>query len=298
MMQSTANPQRIKRIAESVLSLPTLPTVVSKMIEIVDNPKTSATSLARLISTDQTLTAKILKLANSAYYGLSREVSTVNKAIVVLGFNSVREMGLSLSVLDAFKGGGSSGLFDIAKFWEHSIGCGVASRMLAKAHLPEMAGEAFVAGLLHDIGKVILNQYAHADFEKILQHVAHDNMELEDAELQQLGAHHAEIGSWLAHKWRLPDLIVTCIRHHHNPAEAGTFAAFVAFATIADYLCHKAHVGNSGRRSLPVLTDGFWELFDELHIPLSVDMLDDIEMEFLLEYDQAETFVSFLYEDR
>ena len=120
------DPNRIKRITESIIGLPTLPTVVAKMIELVDNPRTSASSLARLIATDQALTARILKLANSAYYGFSREISTVNMAIVVLGFNTVKDMGLSLSVFDVFKTGKPNASFDLTRFWEHSIACGIA----------------------------------------------------------------------------------------------------------------------------------------------------------------------------
>jgi HD-like signal output (HDOD) protein len=152
--QGTADPKRIRKIAESVIGLPTLPTVVSRLIELVDSPRTSAALLARLISADQALTAKVLKLANSAYYGFPREISTVNMAIVVLGFNAVKEMGLSISVFDVFKKTASSPLFDVAQFWEHSVGCGVAARMLARNYRPAIAGEAFVAGLLHDVGKV------------------------------------------------------------------------------------------------------------------------------------------------
>ena len=158
------DPNRIKRITESIIGLPTLPTVVAKMIELVDNPRTSASSLARLIATDQALTARILKLANSAYYGFSREISTVNMAIVVLGFNTVKDMGLSLSVFDVFKTGKPNASFDLTRFWEHSIACGIAARMLARSYRSRYAGEAFVAGLLHDIGKVILNQYFQSEF--------------------------------------------------------------------------------------------------------------------------------------
>src|SRR5512133_1566252 len=138
---------RIKRITESILGLPTLPTVVSKMIELVDNPRTSAASLSRLISTDQALTARLLKLANSAYYGFQREISTVNMAIVVLGFNTVKDMGLSLSVFDMFKEGDTAGAFDTTQFWEHSVGCGIAARAIARFCGHRLAGEAFVAGL-------------------------------------------------------------------------------------------------------------------------------------------------------
>ena len=156
---TSATPRRIRRIAESIINLPTLPTIVSKMLQLVDNPKTSAGALARLISTDQALTARILRLANSAYYGFPRRISTVNTAIVVLGFNAVKDMGLSLSVFDMFRDPAPSGSFDIMRFWEHSMGCGIAARMMSRRYRPDLAGEGFVAGLLHDIGKAVLKQY-------------------------------------------------------------------------------------------------------------------------------------------
>ena len=199
-MNHKPDPSRIKRITESIIGLPTLPTVVSKMIELVDSPRTSAASLARLISTDQALTAKILKLANSAYYGFPREISTVNMAIVILGFNTVKDMGLSLSVFDVFKNTESTDSFDISRFWEHSVACGVAARMLARSYRSRYAGEAFVAGLLHDIGKVILNQYFHTEFLEIMNLTAHHALTLEEAEDKVIGTRHTQVGAWLAEK--------------------------------------------------------------------------------------------------
>jgi len=149
---------RVRSITEKIIGLPTLPTVVSKMIELVDNPKTSAQTLTSLISTDQALTAKILKLANSAYYGFPREIISVNLAVVVLGFNTVKDMGLSVSVLDAFKSNQDEGIFEMTKFWEHSICCAIGAKMLARTYGYRITSEAFVAGLLHDVGKVVLNQ--------------------------------------------------------------------------------------------------------------------------------------------
>ncbi|MBD3315535.1 MAG: HDOD domain-containing protein, partial [Chitinivibrionales bacterium] len=283
MTQKSPNPERIRRITESIIGLPTLPTVVSKMIELVDNPKTSAGSLARLISTDQSLTARILKLANSAYYGFSREISTVNMAIVVMGFNAVKDMGLSLSVFDIFKNSTNFRHFDITKFWEHSVGCGVASKMIAHRYHHSIAGEAFVAGLLHDIGKVILNQYAHAEFVEIMNRVTMGEESFDDAELNVTGTHHGEVGGWLADKWRLPSAISESIRRHHNPTEARHEPLLVALVTIGDYLCHINAIGNSGR-PVPIPPDaGTWRLLHEYNVPLDEDELENLSAEFLLE---------------
>ena len=208
---------KIKSLTEKVIGLPTLPTVVSKMIELVDNPKTSARSLTNLISTDQALTAKILKLANSAYYGFPREIATVNLAVVVLGFNTVKDMGLSLSVMDAFKSANEDGIFEMSDFWEHSIGCAVGAKMLARSLGYRVSSEAFVAGLLHDMGKVVISQYLREDFKKIINKVYKERCDLRIAEIEVLGVTHAKVGAWLAKKWNMPKCIVHSIEFHHKP---------------------------------------------------------------------------------
>jgi HD-like signal output (HDOD) protein len=294
-MQTTRpDPQRIRRITESVIGLPTLPTVVSKMIELVDNPRTSAASLARLISTDQSLTAKILKLANSAYYGFPREISTVNMAIVVMGFNAVRDMGLSLSVFDVFKEAAGGRSFDVTRFWEHSIGCGVASKVLARRYQQRFAGEAFVAGLLHDIGKVVLNQYLHAEFQHIMQR-AGQGMALDEAEMEAVGVGHGEIGGWLADKWRLPFVISESIRFHHAPWDAARNRAVVAIISLANYLCHLSKIGHSGRQTPRIPDERTWAIFRENDIALEEPDIDNLQTEFLLELDKNDLFVSFIH---
>ena len=289
------DPQRIRRITESIIGLPTLPTVVSKMIELVDNPRTSAASLARLISADQALTARILKLANSAYYGFSREISTVNMAIVVLGFNTVKDMGLSLSVFDVFKKMENTDKFDIARFWEHSIACGIASRMLARNYRSRFAGEAFVAGLLHDIGKVILNQYFHKEFMEIMVRTS-NGIVLEEAEEQVIGTHHTQIGAWLAEKWNLPKIISETLLFHHDPWNAHKDQVFVATIHLANHLCHICGFDHSGRTVIPVLDSKVWEIFQKKSIPVDEPDLSSLQSEFLLEFDKSDSFISFLHE--
>ncbi len=297
MVKRKPDPYKIKKITESIIGLPTLPTIVSKMLELVDNPRTSAASLARLISSDQALTARILKLANSAYYGFPREISTVNMAIVVLGFNTVKEMGLSLSVFDIFRNQENASIFDISRFWEHSIGCGVASRMLAKGYYSRSASEAFVAGLLHDIGKIILNQYFHKEFMQIMDMVVEGNS-LEDAEEAVIGTSHAQVGFWLAERWNLPEIISQTILCHHQPWCARRDNVLVATVTLGNYLCHLCGVGNSGRASISDLDIRLWDIFQNEKVPIDETDLMNLQTDFMLEFDRSDTFISLIQDQK
>jgi putative nucleotidyltransferase with HDIG domain len=293
--RNTTTP-KIKRITESIISLPTLPTVVSKMIQLVDNPKTSASSLARLIYTDQALTARILKLANSAYYGFPREISTVNMAIVVLGFNTVKEMGLSLSVFEVFKVGPGDAAFDISRFWQHSIGCGSAARMLARRLNYHLTGEAFVAGLLHDIGKIIMRQYMAAEFADIIGKVSGGGMDLDEAEMEVVGATHAQVGAWLAEKWNLPRFIVDAIAFHHAPGEAREDPVLVGIVAVANHLCHLNQIGGSGRL-IPKKPDAaVWDIFAKENLALDESDLSGLQTEFLMEFDKTDLMLTSLRE--
>jgi len=245
--------QRLKKITQSIIGLPTLPTVITQMIGLIDNPKTSARDVARLISTDQALTAKILKLANSAFYGFPREISTVNHAIVVLGFETVKSLGLSVSVLERFASGSEDSSFDRQKFWEHSIACGVAARVLAGKLRYRVQGEAFAAGILHDIGKLILSQYFPNEFTEIMQIVLEQDVYIGKAEEMVLGVTHAEIGSWLAEKWNLPKQLVETISFHHAPGRLERGAELPSLIHLADFLCRRERIGDGGGRRFPTL---------------------------------------------
>ncbi len=289
-MSSTSS--KIKKITESIISLPTLPTVVTKMIQLVDNPKTSASSLARLIYTDQALTARILKLANSAYYGFPREISTVNMAIVVLGFNTVKEMGLSLSVFEFFKDGTGDSVFDISRFWEHSLGCGSASRMLARRLNYHLTGEAFVAGLLHDIGKIILRQYLPKEFLVVIDRVNQQKADLDLVEMEIVGATHAQIGAWLAEKWNLPRIIVDAIAYHHAPWDAKEDQILVSIVSVGNYLCHLSQIGNSGRLDPKKPDAKIWDIFRGAALALDEPDLMGLQSEFLMEFDKTDLMLT------
>jgi HD-like signal output (HDOD) protein len=288
---SIGKAQKLRFIAEKVIGLPTLPTVAAKLMELVDSPRTSAKSLSRLIEGDQVLTAKILKLANSVYYGMQRSVATVSQAVVVVGFDAVKDMGLSVSVLDAFQDPGQNKYFDLSKFWEHAISVGVGGGMLAKRYEPRYAGEAFTAGLLHDIGKVVINQYCHLDFIEIMERVHEDNEELLYAETVVLDTTHDRIGGWLADRWNMPLSIVEAIEFHHNPYLAEKHRPLVEIVKLADFLGRRAGIGVSGNKKPPELADEDAEYFKARIPDFGEALFDKLQMEFLLSMDQAMTFI-------
>jgi putative nucleotidyltransferase with HDIG domain len=290
---SVEQAKRVKRITDSLISLPTLPTVVAKMLELVDNPKTSASSLANLISRDQVLTAKILKLANSSFYAFPRQIATVKLALVVLGFESVKEMALSFSVLSSFKGENNKH-FDTSLFWQHSVSVGACTRMLARETCYRLAGEAFVAGLLHDIGKVVLNQYLPKEFAEIQTRIFEGGAGVEDCEATEkavIGASHAEVGAWLAERWNLPVSLVEAIRWHQHPEQCPRRAELPLLVYLGDYLSAKCGLGKSGSPGVATLPEPIAEMARNI-LGLTPEALEGFRAGLYAEYDKASSFMA------
>ena len=298
MTDKNANSDHIKSVVQRIVGLPTLPTVVSKMLRMVGSSRTSADTLARLIETDQALTAKLLKTANSAYYGFSKEISTVNMAIVVLGFDRIKDIIFGISVADAFKDSNRGAVnFDVVKFWEHSAACGVAARMLSKASGSRYSGEAFVAGLLHDMGKMILNQYFGAELAEVMRIASSGEKEIDAAEVEVIGIGHGQVGAWLAERWNLPTIISDSVKYHHDPWNAETDPSFVVHVTVADILCHLTKCGSSGRNAAPHYDDRLWNIFESAAMPIDESDLERLQLDFLAEYGRSEAYVSIVRGD-
>jgi HD-like signal output (HDOD) protein len=228
---------RIKTIA----NLPTLPHVASRLMQIVNSPDTSADTVATLVSQDISLSAKVLRLANSAFYGIPRSINTLNNAVVILGFKIVQTMVLSLTVFDMFarEDDDEGAVFDRDDFWRHSLRCAVIARLLAHRRRRNFAldpEEAFCAGLLHDVGKVVMEQYLNADFHRALHHARDCGLTDFEAERDVLGYTHCDVASWLTGSWALPDEIEQPLVCHHEPEEALVCADSVMICHIADIL--------------------------------------------------------------
>lgn len=238
-MNAGTNKTRISRIAQGILDLPTLPTVVAKIVELVDNPRTNASTLAHLIARDPALTARMLKMANSAYYGFPRRIGTINLAIVILGFNTVRDLAVSASLVErvnlSYEGGDL-----MTDFWEHSVSTAIAARMLQRFGLAGSVGESFVAGLLHDIGRLVVARYLPDEFIKLQSRLEESREPLWALEHELLGMSHAEIGGMLCKHWNLPEALCEAIRWHHLPLERPDADPLTGIIHFAEYIAHRS----------------------------------------------------------
>jgi len=223
-----------RRLAE-IREISTLPQVMMRIMEIITDDRSSAIDLAEEIAKDTSLTAKILKMVNSAYYGFYREISKVSDAVVVLGFNEIRRLSLAISVLDRFGGGSDERR---VAFWNHSFACAAMSDILAREqHLQDQG--AFTAGLLHDIGKAILDQYFSEMFEAVRERKGQNGLGTHEIERELFGFDHADVGYWLSERWNLPVTLSEAIHYHHRPESATEMPELAQLVHLADKLANE-----------------------------------------------------------
>jgi HD-like signal output (HDOD) protein len=276
---------KLEDIVGSIDALPTLPSVVSRVSELVDDPSASAGDINEVISHDLALSAKILKLVNSAFYGFPRRISSITHAVVILGFQTVRNIALSAFVLDAFDS--SSLPFGYRNFWIHSVGVGVAANVVGSSQGLPMSDDAFMCGLLHDIGKLVLHQHMREEFAKVMAKVGSEDTTLVEAESQVLETGHAEVGALLMEHWQLPVKMVCALRHHHTPDEAPEEAAkLVAAVHLADILARSLLIGSGGNEKTPVASQAAWNL-----LGLSAEDLPRIMAEISNDMGKTEAFI-------
>ena len=236
----------IKKALVKFKDLPTLPDVVAKVMRIVSNPLTSADDLNQVISLDQALTFKVLRLANSAYYGFPQEITTITQAVTILGFNTLRNLALSISVHKMLFGGREKTQFSHRDFWKHCVGTAVGAKLLAKRVGYKSEDNAFTAGLLHDIGKNVLDKVMHDEFMKALQASRDTGKPLWEAEREYCGVDHAYVGGLMAETWNLPADLKIAIERHHDLGPDSPPDVLTAVVHAANELCREAHVGSGG----------------------------------------------------
>ncbi|MBT8366727.1 MAG: HDOD domain-containing protein [Deltaproteobacteria bacterium] len=249
----------LQKIIAGIDDLPTLPRTVLKITELINDPKSSAQDLARIITDDQVLTARLLKLVNSSFYGFPQRISTVTNAIVLLGFDAIRSLLLTTSVFDLFAGRSRKRKRDQEKFWDHSLGCAVGAKVIGNFLRHDKIEELFVSGLLHDIGKIVEMLFMPSEFAKVVATVHKGNILMVTAENQVLGYNHAEIGKLLAEKWNLPVKLVQVIAHHHQPNLAGSFILEASIVHLADIFCRALNLGSGGDNKIPPLDKLAWQ---------------------------------------
>lgn len=265
-----------RRLIEQLEGLPTLPTIVIKIFECIDDPKSSAEDLKEIITNDVAISAKVLKLSNSAFFGFSQEILDITRAIVVLGFDTVVDIAVSVSLASLMSPREGSSVIPMEQIWEHNIAAGQAGRIIGKASNYPYLEQAFLIGLLHDIGKAILASYFSKDFNRAVEESQDYDKYLWESEESIFGFNHAEAGSWLAKYWNFPSQLIASIQYHHQPSQIpGEFRNEALIAHTANYITKKCGIGNSGDdNKLPELHEDVYKyLLSEEDVESMVDEL-------------------------
>ncbi len=264
--------ERLQREIADLANLPTLPGVVKLVGSMVEDDSTTAQDIGKLISRDQVLSAKILRMVNSPFYGFPGRISSVSHAVVLLGFNVVKGLLLSTAVFDSLAKEAQS-------LWEHSLGVAVMSRRLAKDLSLGEPEEVMVAGLLHDLGKVIVSFLAPEDYDTAIIKAREEHCHISVAERAIFGYDHANAAEWVAQAWSLPDRLRETMAHHHHPGKARSHHATAAVVQLADVLARGMEYGDGGDPTIPPIDhDAFRELdfsFDQVG-----DVLRKVDDEF------------------
>lgn len=224
-------------ILAQVADVPPLPTTVLKLINVLNDPESTVTDIVETIKYDPALTTQMLRLCNSAYFGLSREVDSLNDAIRFLGTLKVLQLVMAVhSNAMLSKAQHGYGL-EPGVLWRHSVAVALGASAFAQQTEIGSINLAFTAGLLHDIGKIVLNQFVAESFLDIVQHVTDNHVSFCEAEKHILGFSHEEIGIRLAQKWQLPDTLVQCIGYHHRPGELDPPRPMVDTVYLSNCVC-------------------------------------------------------------
>ena len=249
--QETLSPGLLQ-ILNKIDSLPALPRAYAEVRRLIQSSdEVSAAAIAEVIVQDPAMAAKLLRIANSAFFGQRREIDTVTGAIVVLGMEMVSTLILSAGVFTSFETEPIEG-FTQDDLWRHSVGCGLVAKHLAETCSRNQHSQetAMLAGSLHDLGKLVFAQYMHDAYEVVVRTAMEGNLPIVEVETEKLGASHAEVGAYLADRWHLPNKIVEAIRFHNYPSQGGD-SELAYLIHVADFIVHSLHVGASACGTSP-----------------------------------------------
>ncbi len=282
-MDKQAMMETARQMVDKIDDLPTIPVVATQVLQLLDDPDVNIDKVADLMLTDLVMTARVMKMVNSPIYRANQEITSLKRALVYLGIRHIKEIALTSSFISAFEDKG--GVIDISTFWAHSFGVGMVSKIIAeKIHYPDIE-KAYLAGIVHDIGEVVLSYYQAESFSKILSAIKERPVRLIDMELEEFDTTHNEIGYCIAEKWNFQEAYKEVILYHHSPREAASDPVLCAIVNLADLFCsvRDLYYGGNAWASFNLSEEDGWAILKEQH-----PSLEHLDIErFCYELDDA-----------
>lgn len=286
------NREMIFALLEKDANLPTLPAVMHRLTSTVNNPNADAGQVAKIIKDDPAMTARVLKMVNSAAYSGGENITSIQQAVARMGFVAIKNVALSTSVFSAFNSCKNT-VFDREEFWRHSVCVGIGANVLyrhtqetCKLKIPRDV--LHLAGLLHDIGKILFESRFHDEFGQAVQQAA-AGRPLFEAEKELLGVDHSEVGAWLGERWNLSREIVEAIRWHHIPEQTEEkYLDLLRLVHTANHIINLEKIGNGGDSASPAFNIGVWR-----RLGLKVRDIREIVKEIIEESKLSETLMAF-----
>lgn len=225
----------LKLHVEKITKIPTLPAIAQEILSLIDDDLVSLNKLKKVVENDPAISSRLLSIANSAYFGFGQPVKTLDTAIFRVGFDVVKNIAIGIAMMTVFERDRHQTALHYERIFNHSVSVGFISKLLSKRFKLPIADEVLICGLLHDIGLLIMSRYFPEKYQEVLQAIDKDKT-LHDTEKEIFDFTHADIGFWLAEKWKLPDTVTDAILYHHVPSVAPNNLRHVAVTHIADYI--------------------------------------------------------------
>lgn len=236
----------INNIISKIEDFPTLPTIYTKLNEVTSDPKSTANDVANIIAQDQASASKVLRLVNSPAYGFKRTITTISQSVVLLGFEEIKNIVLTISIIDTFKDLGNSNYLKPIDLWKYSIAIGIVSRVIADTLEVKSSEKVFLCGILHGIGKLLFMKMIPDMYEKVLSYSYENKVSTRETEVKIIGMHNSTAGRLLAEKWNLPHDIKNVIKYYNIGDKDGEFDFNIAIVHIASVAVDILELGSSG----------------------------------------------------
>jgi len=250
----------IRALVEQSPQISSLPTIFYQINEAVEDPECSFVEIGEIISGDPSLSARLLRIVNSSFFGFPSKIETIAHAVTIVGTAQLHDLALATTVVNQFKGI-SKDLLNMEKFWLHSVATGLAARIIAVYRREPNADRFYLMGMLHDLGRLILFLNVPDQMEKVMSQYARAGL-LHDAENKVMGADHAGVAGMLMEAWKLPEMLQEAVTYHHMPSQSPHYPTAASIVHVADIIANAMELGTCGDYYVPPLNAKAWEILD------------------------------------